>query len=170
MQLTGKQIIERNIVTNHCAEALQQQGVDVRVSKVYKYAGGCDCGGIPARGKTILPRCVEVPPLPSRDEDTWYLPAGYYELRLMEAVKIPNNVSLHFKTRSSLIRCGAIIHSGQFDAGFETDLAGCFLQVLWPIYLQRGARVAQAICFETEEVDRDNLYNGQWQNDKQRNE
>lgn len=164
MQLTGKQIIERNIVTNHCPEALQQQGVDVRVGRVYKLG---DCGEIPAKGKVILPRYEEVP---TYNEDTWFLPVGYYELRLMEAVKIPNNVSLHFKTRSSLIRCGAIIHSGQFDAGFETDLAGCFLQVLRPIYLQKGARVAQAICFETEEVDRDNLYNGQWQNDKQRNE
>ena len=75
---------------------------------------------------------------------------------------------MYFKTRSSLVRCGAIIESGQFDGGFETQNMGAFLHVIRPIIIERGARVAQAIINETYTVDEDHMYNGQWQGDKQR--
>ena len=73
----------------------------------------------------------------------------------------------YIRYRSSLVRCGAIVHSGQFDAGFKTDAMGCFLQVIRPLHIEEGARIAQAIVFESNDVE--NLYDGQWQGDKQRN-
>ena len=45
---------------------------------------------------------------------------------------------------------------------------GAFLHVIRPITIERGARVAQAIVNESYEVEREDLYEGQWQNDKQR--
>lgn len=161
MQLTGAEIIERGIVYNHCPEGIQQQGVDVRMDKIRKVCPYKQTNGaVYESRKTQLPKYGE-----------WLAPSsllmpGYYEVLLKEAVKVPNNVTLHFKTRSSLVRCGAIVHSGQFDAGFETDQAGCFLQVLEPVLIETGARIAQAICFESAEVT--NMYNGQWQGDTQR--
>ena len=34
MQLTGRQIIERGIVDNYCDDAIQQQGIDVRLKSL----------------------------------------------------------------------------------------------------------------------------------------
>lgn len=167
MQLTGKQIAEREIVVGYDKNnAVQQQGIDVRVNKIFKPIGI----GEVTQTKTYIPQRKEVyfgGFSNEQDNFRWSLNPGYYEIELMEGVNIPNNVSLHFKTRSSLVRCGAIIHSGQFDGGFFTDKAGCYLQVIRPIVIEHGSRIAQAICFESAEVE--NLYDGQFQGDKQRN-
>ena len=161
MQLTGKQIIARGIVENYTEEGVQQQGVDVRLKEVYTLDGA---GLIPLVGKTIKPTTT---PLPSYIDISshWYgyydedrdciveqaiLQPGYYEIEFEESCSIPKNCVLNFKTRSSLVRWGAFLH------------------VIRPITIERGARVAQAIVSESYEVDREDLYNGQWQNDKQR--
>lgn len=160
MQLTGKEIIQNQIITNSIEQGLQQQGIDVRIKKVNKLSGG---GVIPKEGKTLLPVYEE---MQVSVNDSWYLQPGYYEVEFEEGCNVPNNATLHFKTRSSLVRCGALVHSGQFDAGFKTNNMGAFLQVLNPISIQKGARIAQAIVFTSNEVS--NLYDGQWQGDKQR--
>lgn len=159
MQLTGKEIIERSIITNYCDEGIQQQGIDVRLKNVFDVTS---TGKVPKEGKTQHSKTLEVLPI----YGTYCLTPGYYEVTFEEGCNIPNNATLHFKTRSSLVRCGALIHSGQFDAGFHTDNAGAFLQVLVPIEIEPGARVAQALVFTSNEVE--NLYDGQWQGDKQR--
>lgn len=160
MQLTGKEIIQNQIITNSVEQGLQQQGVDIRIKKVNKLSGS---GVIPKEGKTLLPVYEEIQ---VSVNDSWYLQPGYYEVEFEEGCDVPNNATLHFKTRSSLVRCGALVHSGQFDAGFKTNNMGAFLQVLNPISIQKGARIAQAIVFTSNEVS--NLYDGQWQGDKQR--
>lgn len=160
MQLTGKEIIQNQIITNSIEQGLQQQGIDVRIKKVNKLSGS---GVIPKEGKTLLPVYEE---MQVSVNDSWYLQPGYYEVEFEEGCNVPNNATLHFKTRSSLVRCGALVHSGQFDAGFKTNNMGAFLQVLNPISIQKGARIAQAIVFTSNEVS--NLYDGQWQGDKQR--
>lgn len=167
MQFTGKQIAKNGIVTNFAEGAIQQQGVDVRVDKVFEVYGS---GLIPVEGSTT--KCYTNPCTPVKvgNIETFALSPGYYEVTLMEGCNVVENTSLHFKTRSSLVRCGATVHSGQFDAGFNTKQMGCFLDVRRPIRIERGAAIAQAIVFESYPVDEENLYNGQWQNDKQREE
>ncbi len=163
MQLTGNEIIERGIIKHYCAEGVQQQGIDVRLDRIYKIDQS-QIGMVPVMGKTRIPKYHDVKP---DDDGVFHLDAGYYEVTLAEACDIPSNASLHYKTRSSLVRCGALVHSGQFDAGFKTDAMGCFLQVIHPIEIARGARIAQAIVFESNEVT--NTYEGQFMNDCQRN-
>lgn len=159
--LTGKEIIEKGIITNYCDEGIQQQGVDLRI-KCIRRVNGSSISLIPKEGKTQLP-----------DYDEWdgwsnkfCLSPGYYEVEFMEGCNIPKNCAMWLKTRSSLVRCGATVHSGQFDAGFNTKNAGCFLEVRFNMDIERGARIAQAILFTSNDVD--NLYDGQWQNDKHR--
>ena len=163
MQLTGQQIVSRNIVTNVCEDGIQQQGVDVRIDKVLKGIG--DEGRVPVKGKTVRPDYMEIKAV----SDYFHLEPGWYEVELLEGCNIGNTELLNFKTRSSLVRCGAIIHSGQFDAGFKTEKMGCFLQVNHPINIEKGARIAQAIVTESYKVMDKDLYDGQWQGDKQRN-
>lgn len=166
MQLTGKQIVDAGIITNYDEQhAVQQQGIDVRLASLTKVDG---YGYIPKEGKTITGNRIELRTIERDGCEQYVLSPGFYEVTLMEACKIPNNCELDYKTRSSLVRCGATVHSGQFDAGFATDQMGCFLEVRTPIRIDIGARIAQAVVNETYPVSDENLYNGQWQGDKQR--
>lgn len=163
MQLTGKQISNKLIVFNTCKEGIQQQGVDVRVKRIFSVHDN-SYGYVPKEGKTITPKTHEL----IAWDDKYELTPGYYELEFEEGCAIPSYCAMYFKTRSSLVRCGAEVLSGQFDGGFHTDNMGAFLKVNIPITIEKGARVAQCIVTETYEVEDDDLYNGQWQGDKQR--
>lgn len=171
MQLIGKEIVEEGIVTNFDPEnAIQQQGVDVRLMRVNDVEGA---GFIPAVGKTKLPEYKEHPLETHTDTDgtehrVWFLPKGYYEVIMMEGCRTPKNRVWDLKSRSSVVRCMAQIVCGQFDGGFDTDHIGCFLRVDNPngIFIEYGARVAQLRVHQSIETDRP--YNGQYQNDKQR--
>jgi hypothetical protein len=47
---------------------------------------------------------------------------------------------------------------------------GCFFKVEERIAIEQHARIAQLRFTTTEEVRDDDMYNGQWQNDQQRQE
>ena len=168
MQLTGRQIIKCGdldpIITNYREDCVQQQGIDLRVREIRKVNEKAS-GYVPEFGKTVIPTTEEIP---LYDEKTYVLKPGYYEIEFEEGCNIPDDATLHIKTRSSLVRCGSQCFSGQFDAGFRTDHIGCFLHVILPISIDKGARLAQALVFESAPVRKDDLYDGQWQNDKQR--
>lgn len=191
MQLTGKQIVEEGLVTNFVPEAVQQQGMDVRLMKVRRFGHraepGRDIDGpkweknfhfgeigfIPAQGKTVLPRSEEIEvseigTFAGRTVKGWILEPGYYEVIFDEGVKMPNNRVMVLISRSSAVRCGAFIECGQFDAGFNTDHMGCFFHVDERIAIEEHARIAQLRFTTTEEVQSGDMYNGQWQNDQQR--
>ena len=163
MQLTGKQILEKGIVTNTVPEGYQQQGIDVRIKTIRKFL--VQANGKVHRDRTELPKqeaIVDIHPI----DGYFALSPGYYEITMEEGCDMQDRYAMYLKTRSSLCRCGSEIVGGQFDAGFKTNSIGCFLEVRLPIHIEVGARVAQCIVNETEIVD--NLYDGQWQNDKQR--
>ena len=164
MQLTGAQIVERKIVTGVVVAGLQQQGVDLRVKNIRKVNDKAS-GYVPETGKTQIPLTEEVS---LYDDKTYVLKPGYYEIEFEEGCNIPADATLHIKTRSSLVRCGSQCYSGQFDGGFHTDNMGCFLHVILPISIDKGARVAQALVFESYPVNEKQKYDGQWQGDKQR--
>ena len=115
MQLTGEEIIARNILTNVDLEnAIQQQGIDLRLDKVFSFEEN-SVGLIPAKGKTTLPYRRKVDP----EEEIFDLKPGYYEIVFKEGCNIPNDVVIaNIKSRSSLVRIGAEIVCGQFDANF----------------------------------------------------
>lgn len=179
MQLTGRQIIQEGIITNYCDEGIQQAGVDLRLMQVNALYGE---GLVPKEGKTKLPEyrtlddmyCIRAG-WDSRElyneegqVKGWHLMPGYYEIILMEGCKIPNNRAMTFVQRSSLLRCGAIIRSSQFDPGFETEHMGTFMQVFHPITIEKGARVCQTLIMETAEVAEADMYKGQFMRDQQR--
>jgi len=166
MQLTGKQVIDTGIIFNQSTECIQQQGVDCRVIEICEV---CGTGYIPREGKTQ--KCASIPLKPqqlSATEKGWVLEPGYYEVTFAEGCKIPANAVLHYDPRSSLVRCGGRVFSGQFDGGFETAHMGCFMELTTQVTIEMFARIAQARVEESYTVDAENLYNGQWQGDKQR--
>lgn len=161
MQLTGKEILERQIVSNYDPEnAIQQQGIDLRLGEVWALSG---IGKIPKEGKTRLPkRSYQVQTFQEPDGSEYYrLNPGYYEICLLEGISIPDDCAMILKSRSSLVRCGAEVTSGQFDAGFRTETAGCYLVVRREIWIEKGSRICQALVYASNPVQ--NLYNGQYQ-------
>jgi deoxycytidine triphosphate deaminase len=95
----------------------------------------------------------------------WLLHEGVYDITFNEGCKIPENRVAFIKQRSSLYRNGAIINSPVFDPGFETQNMGTLLYVHEPLFIEKDARVAQIYFHECNGAE---LYDGQWQNDKQR--
>jgi len=95
----------------------------------------------------------------------WLLYEGVYDITFNEGCKLPSNRVAFIKQRSSLYRNGTIINSPVFDPGFETDFMGTLMYVHETIFIEENARVAQIYFHECEAAE---LYNGQWQGDKQR--
>jgi len=96
----------------------------------------------------------------------WLLYEGTYDITFWEGCKIPDNRVAFIKQRSSLWRNGTLINSPVFDPGFETDNMGTIMLVTETIFIEEDARVAQIYFHECDPAEK---YNGQWQNDKQRN-
>lgn len=168
--LTGKELAESGMLTGFEESQIQQQGIDIRISKINKIKNK-KVGVIPKEGRTGIPEFEEMQPLHLKNGDTrvfgWLLPVGVYDIEFIEGVNVQPNACMKIITRSSLVRNGSLVESGLFDAGFHTDHMGGMLFVNNPIVIEVGARVAQVVCFESGVVE--NLYNGQWQGDNQRN-
>lgn len=96
----------------------------------------------------------------------WIFYPGVYDITFNEGCNIPDNRVGFIKQRSSLYRNGAIINSPVFDPGFKTELMGTLMYVHTTLFIEEGARVAQMYFHECISAEK---YNGQWQNDKQRN-
>jgi len=157
--LNGKEIVARGIVTNVPEENIAQHGVDLNLIGVEKMKG---VGLIPIKGKTTLPRYEEIVPI----EGVWRLEPGVYNITFDQGCKIPNDQMLLIRQRSSLLRNGGSLHSSVFDAGFETTKIGTVMVLFHSVDIEYGARIAQIYNHVTDPVE--NLYNGQFQQDKQR--
>ena len=96
----------------------------------------------------------------------WLLHPGTYDITFWEGCKIPDNRVAFIKQRSSLWRNGTLINSPVFDPGFETEFMGTIMLVTEPIFIEENARVAQIYFHKCDATEK---YDGQWQNDKQRN-
>ena len=95
----------------------------------------------------------------------WLLYEGVYDITFNEGCNIPDNRVAFIKQRSSLYRNGAIINSPVFDPGFKTENMGTLLYVHETIFIEKDARVAQIYFHECVSAE---MYDGQWQDDKQR--
>lgn len=170
--LNGKQIVEQGIITNVTnPECIQQVGVDLEVIEIHQVLGG---GIVPKEGKTELgqyyPMSIVDVPNPNDDQTSkgWFLQEGVYDVKMKQGCKIPANQRLQIVQRSSMLRNGTLLASSMFDPGFETDNIGTVMHVRVPIYIHLEARIGQAYTTEVNDVE--NLYDGQWQKDQQRNE
>ena len=169
--LNGVALVNEGIITGPIAdENVQQHGVDLNLIKVEAMLGS---GIIPKDGKTQLVAYEEMPLLftygkesESKKTDYWLLKPGTYSVTFEQGCKIPFDKMLLIRQRSSLLRNGTILHSSVFDAGFETDNIGTVICVTVPIQIEYGARIAQIYGHHCTEVT--NLYDGQFQKDKQR--
>jgi len=115
--------------------------------------------------KTELTDYTPVETLNLDGKTGWLLYEGTYDIAFNEGCKIPANRVAFIKQRSSMWRNGTLINSPVFDPGFETEFMGTIMLVTETIFIEENARVAQIYFHECDSAE---LYDGQWQNDKQR--
>jgi deoxycytidine triphosphate deaminase len=115
--------------------------------------------------KTELTDYTPVETLNLDGKKGWLLYEGTYDITFNEGCKIPANRVAFIKQRSSMWRNGTLINSPVFDPGFETNNMGTIMLVTETIFIEENARVAQIYFHECDSAE---LYDGQWQNDKQR--
>lgn len=136
---------------------MQIAGFDLTVNAIYNFksVGKIDFDNT----KRILP---EYKPIPLENEQ-WQLSPGGYLVRYNETIKVPDSAVGILLPRSSLMRCGATIHSALWDPGYVGKGVG-LLVVTHPIIIYKNARIAQIIFIKTE-AQLDKVYAGQYQNE-----
>lgn len=139
-----------------------QVGYDLSIKNVSALAGG----GKVLKTHTDVNELRDVPQLElPTGELGWWLEPGTYDVECNEGCRIAPNRTAMVRQRSSLLRNGAIIASSIFDPGFYTDNIGTVMVVTKTIFIEQDARIAQIYFHENTEGE---LYDGQFQNDKQR--
>jgi dUTP pyrophosphatase len=124
---------------------LQPSGLDVTLGAVYELteAGrvGVDDRHVPDRVPLAF--------------DFWgwmHLTPGSYMVQLNEIVRLPLDVMALGRPRSTLLRCGASLHTAVWDPGYS-GRSECLLTVHNPagIDLQKDARILQFVFFRLEQ-------------------
>ena len=166
--LNADQIIEKELLKLEQSKGKKAQvGYDLSLQTVKQIrANPQDKIGVVLRSSTSLAGYSDTEKVQLDGNMGWLLYPGTYEITFWEGCKIPSDYVGLIRQRSSLLRNGTIIHSSVFDPGFETEFMGCVMRVNETIFIEEDARVAQIYFHKCEEVAE--LYDGQWQNDKQR--
>jgi deoxycytidine triphosphate deaminase len=171
--LNAEQILEQGLIKTELSKGKPAQvGYDLSAKSI-NAIGKDEFNSKPNIGmvlkdKTILNNYTLVETKRIDGVEGWLLYPGAYDITFHEGCKIAANRVGMIRQRSSLLRNGAIIASSIFDPGFETDNMGTIMIVTATIFIEQDARVGQMYFHECDGVAEENLYNGQWQNDKQR--
>ena len=170
--LNADQIVEKGLLKLEQSKGKKAQvGYDLSLQTVKQIrANPQDKIGVVLRSSTSLAGYSDTEKVQLDGNMGWLLYPGTYEITFWEGCKIPSDYVGLIRQRSSLLRNGTIIHSSVFDPGFETEFMGCVMRVNETIFIEEDARVGQIYFHQCEEVDQENLYNGQWAFDKQREE
>lgn len=136
-----------------------QVGYDLTLKEVNRINGG-----MVLQDKTVPEMYTPVHPTKTEnDKFVFKLEPNTYSLTFEQGIKIDTYHTAFIRHRSSVLRCGGIITSGVYDPGFEVDEMGAVLIATKPIFIEKGARVAQIVMFENHIAE---AYNGQWQGSK----
>lgn len=171
MMLNADQIIEKKLLKlEHSKGKAAQIGYDLSLREVNQIGNQRDLKGYKIgkvlKDKTNLTNYTPIDVINLDETTGWLLHEGTYDITFNEGCNIPANYVGLIRQRSSLLRNGTVLHSSVFDPGFETEFMGTLLYVHEPLFIEKDARVAQIYFHECEAADK---YDGQWQNDKQRN-
>ena len=124
------------------AVQVQPNGIDLTLRDVAEYVGP---GMVDfSNARRTLPAMGSLP----FTKDELFLKLGAYLVTFNETVNIPKDVSALGRTRSTLLRCGAALHTAVWDAGYSGRS-----QSLMTVYnshgitLCRNARIMQLVFF-----------------------
>ncbi len=142
---------------------LTPNGIDLTAGKIYEFdsPGALDF----SNKERSLPACREVPAPKSGPEDRfgwWTLKKGCYKVVTNETVTLPRDMIGIAFSRSSLLRMGAFVENGVWDAGFSGK-SEFILVVENPqgMRIKENARILQLLFMPIKETGQG--YNGIYQ-------
>ena len=124
-------------------DQVQPNGIDLTLREVFTIEGP---GTIPVDNADR--KLSALAPLPFDDSGRIHLGAGNYLITYNEVVSLPKDVMALGRTRSSLLRCAAAIHTAVWDAGYSGRSQS--LLVVYNrdgITLEKNARLLQLVFF-----------------------
>jgi deoxycytidine triphosphate deaminase len=167
--LNADQIIEKGLLKlEHSKGKKAQIGYDLSLKEVNKIGYTDKQDGKIGKVLTDKTELATYTPMSKTSLDGkigWLLHSGVYDITFWEGCTIPSNYVGLIRQRSSMLRNGTVLHSSVFDPGFETEFMGTVMVVNEAIFIEEDARVAQIYFHECEPAE---MYNGQFQNDKQK--
>jgi dUTP pyrophosphatase len=127
-------------------EQVQPNGFDLTLESVWRMKGQ---GAI---GMSNAERTIPARDPVTASEDGWFsLTPGTYVIRFREVVALPLDVMAFGRPRSSLLRCGAAIHTAVWDAGYRgRSEALLVVHAEGGVRLAEGARVLQLVFVRLE--------------------
>lgn len=163
--INAQQIIDKGLLKLESSKGKAAQiGYDLSLKAVNKIGNV----GKVLKNKTELASYQPIEKVQLDGHAGWLLYPGAYDITFWEGCDIPSNYVGLIRQRSSMLRNGTVLHSSVFDPGFSTEFMGTVMVVNETIFVEEDARVAQIYFHECTPVGEENLYNGQWQGDKQR--
>lgn len=163
--INAQQIIDKGLLKLESSKGKAAQiGYDLSLKAVNKIGNV----GKVLKDKTELASYEPIGKVQLDGHMGWLLYPGAYDITFWEGCDIPSNYVGLIRQRSSMLRNGTVLHSSVFDPGFSTEFMGTVMVVNETIFVEEDARVAQIYFHECTPVGEENLYNGQWQGDKQR--
>ena len=141
---------------------VQPASVDLTVEKIFalESEGALDFDN----SERVIPKASEIP----FEKDWVDLKPGNYKIRFNEAVRLPADIAALTTARSSLARCGSLVHVGWWDPGYEGRGEACLVVGGSGLKLKRNAKVAQMIFVKMSEEARE-LYAGIHQKENLKN-
>ena len=125
---------------------VQPNGIDLTLESVWRIDGTGSIG-VTNADRTVPDRI----PVEATADGWFVLGPGTYVIRLQEVVALPLDVMAFGRSRSSLLRCGASLHTAVWDAGYVGRSES--LLVVYAadgIRLAAGARVLQLVFVRLE--------------------
>lgn len=141
--LKGEEIHSNKLVSGHKFENQRQPaGFDLTVESVWQFEGAGAIDGDNSKRK--LPKTAQ---LAWNADGSLHLPPSCYKIIFNETVSIPADCAAIARSRSSLLRMGAAVHTALWDPGYS-GRSEALLQVMNPagLTLHRDAKVVQ-LCF-----------------------
>jgi dUTP pyrophosphatase len=129
---------------------VQPHGIDLRLESIWGFGGPGTLARDAPRATTVAAHPERVlpdrEPLPWEADGALHLPPGPYLVRFAEIVNLPLDLMALARPRSTLLRCGALLHTAVWDAGYQ-GRSEALLVVANPhgLRLERGARICQMI-------------------------
>jgi dUTP pyrophosphatase len=157
-----KLIENQQLITGYIdlQKQIQPSGFDLSLGEVHTLSGDGSVD-FSNRERRISPTTPINPGI-----DGWYkLRTGCYLVVYNEVVRIPLYLSAIARTRSTLLRNGAVVETAVWDPGYQGK-SSSLLTVHNPsgINLKKNARIAQLIFFMINEIDVG--YNGVYQHER----
>ncbi len=135
-------------------------GFDLRIGDIYRISGGKAFLGIDVRETPQMEQLVTYHP---KKKTTFiFKPLDYYIVTTIEKVKLPHNITVNFKPRTTTFRSGLHIRSGNVAPGYFGVLSFAVVNHgPIPVEVELGARIIHAQFYLVEGGG--NKYRGQWQ-------